>query len=387
MEDVIKSIWAQKILDSRGNWTIEVFVNGVSGIAPSGASTGTFEAKIIPADKAVDIVNSLLRKKLLKKKLSQVSVDNLLEEIDGTADFSKIGGNTATAVSFAAHNAMLCGRLPSKKVFPYPLGNVFGGGAHGGATSIQEFLAVPIKAKTFPDAVGINAELHHRLREVFKKKVGFVGINDEGALTADVNDLKALDIITDVAKDVGCRIGLDMAASEFFDGTRYNYDSLKQKLKPSDQLDFVVDIIKTYKLVYVEDPLNEDDFENTAELTKKVGSKILIAGDDIFVTNAERLQIGIDAGAGNSLIIKPNQVGSITRAKKTVNLALKNDYLPVVSHRSAETTDHTISALSLEWGSPLFKAGVVDMRISKLNSMITAWNRCKSPGMAKLRFK
>ena len=387
MEDVIKSIWAQKILDSRGNWTIEVFVNGVSGIAPSGASTGTFEAKIIPADKAVDIVNSLLRKKLLKKKLSQVSVDNLLEEIDGTADFSKIGGNTATAVSFAAHNAMLYGRLPSKKVFPYPLGNVFGGGAHGGATSIQEFLAVPIKAKTFPDAVGINAELHHRLREVFKKKVGFVGINDEGALTADVNDLKALDIITDVAKDVGCRIGLDMAASEFFDGTRYNYDSLKQKLKPSDQLDFVIDIIKTYKLVYVEDPLNEDDFENTAELTKKVGSKILIAGDDIFVTNAERLQIGIDAGAGNSLIIKPNQVGSITRAKKTVNLALKNDYLPVVSHRSAETTDHTISALSLEWGSPLFKAGVVDMRISKLNSMITAWNRCKSPGMAKLRFK
>ncbi|MCK5300218.1 MAG: hypothetical protein KAJ54_03625, partial [Candidatus Aenigmarchaeota archaeon] len=273
MEDVIKSIWAQKILDSRGNWTIEVFVNGVSGIAPSGASTGTFEAKIIPADKAVDIVNSLLRKKLLKKKLSQVSVDNLLEEIDGTADFSKIGGNTATAVSFAAHNAMLYGRLPSKKVFPYPLGNVFGGGAHGGATSIQEFLAVPIKAKTFPDAVGINAELHHRLREVFKKKVGFVGINDEGALTADVNDLKALDIITDVAKDVGCRIGLDMAASEFFDGTRYNYDSLKQKLKPSDQLDFVIDIIKTYKLVYVEDPLNEDDFENTAELTKKVGSK------------------------------------------------------------------------------------------------------------------
>ena len=387
MEDVIKSIWAQKILDSRGNWTIEVFVNGVSGIAPSGASTGTFEAKIIPADKAVDIVNSLLRKKLLKKKLSQVSVDNLLEEIDGTADFSKIGGNTATAVSFAAHNAMLYGRLPSKKVFPYPLGNVFGGGAHGGATSIQEFLAVPIKAKTFPDAVGINAELHHRLREVFKKKVGFVGINDEGALTADVNDLKALDIITDVAKDVGCRIGLDMAASEFFDGTRYNYDSLKQKLKPSDQVDFVIDIIKTYKLVYVEDPLNEDDFENTAELTKKVGSKILIAGDDIFVTNAERLQIGIDAGAGNSLIIKPNQVGSITRAKKTVNLALKNDYLPVVSHRSAETTDHTISALSLEWGSPLFKAGVVDMRISKLNSMITAWNRCKSPGMAKLRFK
>ena len=387
MEDVIKSIWAQKILDSRGNWTIEVFVNGVSGIAPSGASTGTFEAKIIPADKAVDIVNSLLRKKLLKKKLSQVSVDNLLEEIDGTADFSKIGGNTATAVSFAAHNAMLYGRLPSKKVFPYPLGNVFGGGAHGGATSIQEFLAVPIKAKTFPDAVGINAELHHRLREVFKKKVGFVGINDEGALTADVNDLKALDIITDVAKDVGCRIGLDMAASEFFDGTRYNYDSLKQKLKPSDQLDFVIDIIKTYKLVYVEDPLNEDDFENTAELTKKVGSKILIAGDDIFVTNAERLQIGIDAGAGNSLIIKPNQVGSVTRAKKTVNLAFKNDYVPVVSHRSAETTDHTISTLSLEWGSPLFKAGVVDMRISKLNSMITAWNRCKSPGMAKLRFK
>ena len=171
MEDVIKSIWAQKILDSRGNWTIEVFVNGVSGIAPSGASTGTFEAKIIPADKAVDIVNSLLRKKLLKKKLSQVSVDNLLEEIDGTADFSKIGGNTATAVSFAAHNAMLYGRLPSKKVFPYPLGNVFGGGAHGGATSIQEFWQYQLKRKLFLMLLGLMLSCIIDLEKCLRKKL------------------------------------------------------------------------------------------------------------------------------------------------------------------------------------------------------------------------
>ena len=386
-EDIIKSIWAQKILDSRGNWTVEVFINGVSGVAPSGASTGAFEAKVIPADASVDIVNLKLRKRLLNKKLNQKSVDGLLEEIDGTPDFSVIGGNTATAVSFAVYNAIVGGKLPIKKIFPYPLGNVFGGGAHGGSTSIQEFLVLPVKAKSFPDAVGQNAELHHRLRDVLNKKVGFVGINDEGALSADIDDLKALDIITSVAEDVGCRIGIDMAASEFFDGNKYVYKSLNQKLIAGEQVDFVADLVKTYKLIFVEDPLHEDDFDNTAELTGRVGSKTLVCGDDLFVTSVGRLSKGVECGAGNSIIVKPNQVGSITRARNTVDLAIKNNYVPVVSHRSAETCDSTISRLAVEWGVPVIKAGVVDMRISKLNALITLWNRCRTPKMAKLKFK
>ena len=285
------------------------------------------------------------------------------------------------------HNAISGGKIPTKKEFPYPLGNVFGGGAHGGSTTIQEFLAIPIKAKSFPDAVGQNAELHHRLRDVLKKKIGFVGINDEGALSADIDDLKAFDIITNVAEDVGCRIGVDMAASEFFDDNKYVYKSLKQKLGAGEQVDFVTDLVKTYKLVYVEDPLHEDDFDNTAELTKRVGSKTLVCGDDLFVTSVGRLSKGVECGAGNSLIVKPNQAGSVTRARNTVDLAFKNKYVPVVSHRSAETCDSTISRLAVEWGVPIIKAGVVDMRISKLNALITMWNRCRMPKMAKLKFK
>ena len=386
-DEIIKNIWAQEILDSRGNWTIEVFVNGISGIAPSGASTGTFEAKVIPAKKAVNIVNLKIKKALLRQPLNQKHVDELLEKLDGTRNFSNIGGNTSTAVSFAVHNAMSCGKLSSKKEFPYPLGNIFGGGSHGGSTSIQEFLVLPVKAKSFPDAVGRNAMLHHRLRDILKKKTGFVGINDEGALTADIDDLKALDIISGVASDVGCRLGVDMAASEFFDGKKYVYKKLNQKLSPEDQVDFVADLVKTYKLIYVEDPLHENDFVNTAELTRKIGLKSMVVGDDLFVTSRDRLSMGMDIGSGNSIIVKPNQTGSVTRAMNTVDFAVKNKYVPVVSHRSAETSDYTISMLALEWGMPIIKAGIVDMRISKLNALITMWNRCRSPAMARLRFK
>ncbi|NOQ55439.1 MAG: hypothetical protein GQ477_01390 [Nanohaloarchaea archaeon] len=380
---IIHSLHAEKILDSRGNWTVRAYVNGISGTAPSGASTGTYEAKVIPADRAVDIINTKLQR-LVGENFNQIDADILIETIDGTDNFEKIGGNTAIAVSFAVFNAIHNSTKITKKIFPYPLGNVFGGGAHGGATSFQEFLALPTKAKSIYEALDSNVELHHRLRETLNKKVKTVGINDEGALTADIDDLKALDIITDIAEDVGCRIGLDVAASEFFNKGQYTYRSLKKTLSPEDQLDFLTETAKKYRLIYLEDPFDENDFKNTQELTKKIGNRCFVCGDDLFVTDEKRLQRGIDTKTANSLIIKPNQVGTVSLAQDTVSLAKKHDITPIISHRSAETVDSTISRLALFWSAPIIKAGVIDMRISKLNELIRLWNMAETPKMAKL---
>ncbi|MCK4808338.1 MAG: hypothetical protein KAS90_01825 [Candidatus Aenigmarchaeota archaeon] len=381
---MIHELHAEKVLDSRGNWTVKAYVNGISGTAPSGASTGTYEAKVIPTNQAVKIINSKLQR-LVGEKLNQAEIDILLESMDGTDNFDKIGGNTAIAVSFAVFNAMHKSKKIIREIFPFPLGNVFGGGAHGGYTTFQEFLSLPVKAKSIYEAIEANAELHHRLKETFRKKAKVVGINDEGAITAEIDDLKALDIITDTAEDLGCRIGIDAAASEFFKNGKYTYRSLKKTLKPEDQLDFLIETAKKYRLIYIEDPFEENDFKNTAELTKKIGKNCLICGDDLFVTDERRLSQGIREGAANSIIIKPNQAGTVSQAYDTVSLAVKNNITPVVSHRSGETSDSTMARLAVLWSVPIIKAGVIDMRVAKLNELIHLWNMAESPKMADLK--
>ncbi len=380
---MIHDLHAEKILDSRGNWTVRAYINGISGNAPSGASTGSMEAKVIPAGQAVKNINSKL-KKMIGDKLDQKEVDIRLEAIDGTDDFSKLGANASIAVSFAAFNAIHRKHRITQEVFPYPLGNIYGGGAHGGSATFQEFLSLPAKARDMEDALETNAQLYHRLKENLMKKAGHIGMNDEGALTSDLDELKSLDIITDIAEDLGCRIGLDVAASEFYRKGNYVYKSLGKEMTPAEHLDFLKEIQEKYKLAYIEDPFEENDLDNTACLTKAVGKDCLISGDDLFVTNESILSRGIRDGAGNSLIIKPNQVGTITLAHDTFSLAKKNGYMPVLSHRSGETCDSTISRLALLWGAPIIKAGVVDMRISKLNELLRLWNMAENPRMASL---
>lgn len=376
----IRSVSAVKVLDSRGSWTVEAEINSSRGSAPSGASAGSHEALCIPAENSVRIIHTRLRKLLLGKQLSQELVDSTLEDADGTPNLSKIGGNTAVAVSFAAHNAI---KPRLKNVFPLPLGNVVGGGAHGGGTDFQEFLVLPKKAKSMEEAVGKNEDVYHRLKDILQKKKLLRGMNDEGALMTPLDNDKTLDLVSSAAEDVGCGVGLDVAASEFYKSGKYVYRN-GRKLTSGEQIDYMAGMIKKYKLAYVEDGLHEDDFEGFAELTRKAGRKCLISGDDLFVTNADRLQKGIGMKACNSLIIKPNQAGTVSRAEKTVKLALKNKYVPVVSHRSAETRDTTISHLALEWGCPIIKAGVVDMRVTKLNELLRLWSAAKSPRMARL---
>lgn len=382
---MIHSIKALKVLDSRGNWTIEVKVNGYSGIAPSGASVGKYEALAINVDKAVKIVNTELQQ-LVGKPLNQEVVDKLLIKIDKTPDFSYIGGNTATAISFAVYKAILAKKpLPKEnQIFPLPLTNVFGGGAHGGFSSIQEFLICPVKAKTIVEAIQTNEGVYESLKQKLNERKVLVGVNDESALTAQIDDLAVLDLISKIAEEHEARVGLDIAASYLYDGKAYKFNLLNKLLLQKEQIDFVLDLIKTYKLFYVEDPLHEEDFAGFKELTAKAGH-CLVCGDDLFVTNYERLKKGIQMKAASAVIIKPNQIGTITQTLKTVHLAKKYGYVPVVAHRSAETSDTTISYLTVEWNIPMIKTGLEGIRSLKWNELIKLWDETERPKMAELK--
>jgi len=387
MADTLKSIRAQKILDSRGNWTVEAAAESTSGasgtgMAPSGASTGAHEAKVLDAEVSVKIANTVLQK-LSGARLEQKNIDDMLAGLDGTRGFSKIGGNTAIAVSFAVYNLLHKEPVEKKKtVFPYPLGNVFGGGKHGGATDIQEFLLCPLKSKSFPDAIEQMTDAYHELKKK-ADKICAVGINDEGALTAKIPFEKSLDLICSVAENNGCRLGLDVASSSMWNGKKYVYAKMKKSFDAGGQIDFISDTIRTYNLFYAEDPLHEEDFGGFAELNKKHGKKCMICGDDLTTTSPERITIAIAKKSVNSVIVKPNQVGTVTLAHEFTMLAKKNKIVPVISHRSAETTDTTISVLAVDWEIPIIKAGVVDMRVAKLDRLLEMWDNCKKPRMAK----
>jgi len=368
----IKSFRLREIIDSRTKPTVEAEVNGNSGKAPSGASTGRHEAEAF-VPKNLESLEERLRE-LEGRDISQEEFDEKLRDIDGTDKFSRIG-SVAVASSFAFKNAS---GFDHSNSFPLPLSNVIGGGEHGGNTSIQEFLVLPVNAESFPEAVKTNTEIYRELKERYSKKIK--GINDEGALITSMDDEKTLKSLKKVADDYEARIGLDIAASEFYseETDSYRLSSMGEEFDPEAQLDFVQKLIDRFDLVYVEDPFHEDDFRNHAKLTRK-NPEVMVTGDDLFVTQKERLEQGIENRSANSLIVKPNQVGTVSDARETVKLAKENDYTPVVSHRSGETCDHSISDLALEWECPVIKAGIADIRIAKLNRLIKLWDRMEDP--------
>lgn len=363
--------------------------------APSGASKGKHEVIAFPeggADAAVKKVRELVVPKLLNAVCEQEKVDVMLHELDGTTNFSNIGGNTAVAISMAvakaaasALGAPLYRYLGGEQAIclPYPLGNVLGGGAHAGkmAPDIQEFISIPFGAGKFSDAVFANAQVHKRVRtEIEARDKAFTGgKGDEGAWAPNLDNLQALEVVAlaceHVANEVGFEIrpALDIAASSLYDGQKrgYVYKREGKTRNSGEQIDFIIELIKTYRPYYVEDPLQEEDFEGFAELTRKVGKKCLICGDDLFVTNVGRLQKGIKAGAANAVLIKPNQIGTLSDTLAAVKLAKKHGYVPVMSHRSGETPDETIAHLAVGWGCSIIKTGVVGgERVAKLNELI-----------------
>ena len=318
-----------------------------------------------------------------------------------------IGGNTTVAISMAVAKAAASSyNMPLYQYIggnftnelPYPLGNMMNGGAHAGinAPNIQEFLVVPIGATNMVDGIFANASIHKKLKEMIQSKdSNFTGgKGDEGGWVPNITNTDALEIQAQACEEVGDEIGieirpaLDMAASEMWDANEQKYVYAQDGIKrdTGDQIDFVKEIIDTYKMFYVEDPFDESDFEGFAQLTSKVGDKCLICGDDLFTTNKELLAKGIEMNAANAIIIKPNQIGSLSETHATVKLAKENGIVPVVSHRSGETTDDTIAHLAVGFNSPMIKTGAIGgERIAKLNELIRIEEKLPNSRMGKFK--
>lgn len=411
MDSIIEDIRVRKILDSRGNPTLEVDVITWNGFgraaAPSGASTGAREVVAFPTggvDKIIGEVEDIISSELIGMDAEDLNeIDLVLKEIDGTENLSSIGGNTTVAVSMATAKAaassynmplyrFLGGNMPNE--IPFPLGNMINGGAHAGknAPDIQEFLVIPVGAENITEAVFTNVNVHRKVRELIQlKDQSFTGgKGDEGGWAPNLTNEEALEIQVKscqaVTDETGVEVkpALDMAASEMWDSNeeKYIYQREGVKRTTGEQVDFVEEIIDTYGFYYVEDPIREDDFDGFSELTSKAGGKCLICGDDLFVTNAEILEEGIQKKAANSIIIKPNQIGTLSDTYQTVELARNNKYVPVVSHRSGETTDETIAHLAVAFASPIIKTGALGgERIAKLNELIRIEEEITNPVM------
>ncbi|CAJ35364.1 phosphopyruvate hydratase [Methanocella arvoryzae] len=387
---IIDEILARKIFDSRGNPTIEVEVytdDGNYGVAaaPAGASTGSYEAVAIPVDDAIAKLESEVIDQLIGEYAAdQEEIDRLLHEIDGTDNFSNIGGNLSVALSMATAKAAaasfkmplyryLGGAFPT---MPYPLGNVLGGGAHAkGATDIQEFLVTPIGAPNIDQAVYANTLVHKRVKKLLTEAGIICHKGDEGGWAPQIKDSKAFEIVSKAVDEVSgelgfeIRFGLDVAATELWDGNNYVYKDTKRTTE--QQIDYIAGLIDEYNLYYVEDALQENDYEGFARLTEMVGDRCLICGDDLFVTNVSRIEKGIENLSGNAILIKPNQIGTVTDTYNAIRLGRQYGYSTVMSHRSGETTDNTIAHLAVAFGCELIKTGVVGgERIAKLNELI-----------------
>jgi enolase len=390
----IERIVPRKILDSRGNITVEVevFTGGrkVTAQAPSGASTGSHEVVAFPKniDKGIETFKKEAIPKLVGCDIrDQAKIDQMLKDIDGTERLERFGGNVVTATSMACARAAsimlgvplyryINGLLPIERL-PYPFGNVIGGGVHAhGGTDVQEILAVSI-SKNATENVFANALVHRTvgkmLRDTFPAHI--IGHGDEGAWIAPLNNLEAIDMVARgceiVSKETGVPIrpALDYASSELYKNGTYVYKEAKRTT--AQQIDFVENLAEEYDMFSVEDPFFEDDFASFTELTERIGKRTLVLGDDLFVTNTERLKKGIAKGAANAIIIKVNQVGTLTDALACAREAHANGYKCVVSHRSGETPDDFITHLAVGISALGIKTGVVGgERIAKLNELI-----------------
>jgi enolase len=399
MSSIIEEVLARKLYNSRGQETIEVDIITTDGFgsaaAPAGASKGKAEVVSYPeggVDAAIQKLEELVVPELIgMDSEEQNEIDALLHEIDGTDNLSNIGGNTVFAISVANAEAAatsyelplfqhLSGYLANE--LPYPLGNVLGGGKHalGKTTDIQEYLVIPFNASCFAEAAKANIMVHNKIGALLRKAdPNFTGgRGDEGAWAPNIKNEEALRIVSKACEEVSAELGikcspcLDVAASSFWNPKEgvYVYSMEGKKRDAGEQLEFMLHLIEEYNLAYVEDPFDEDDYESFAELTKKVNN-CLICGDDLFVTNRERLAKGIEMCAGNSLIVKTNQVGTLTDAWETTRLAKRAGYVPVMSHRSGETTDTHLAHLAVGFSCPVIKTGVLHgERVAKINELI-----------------
>ncbi len=399
----IKDIQAREILDSRGNPTIEVemtLANNIKAVAsvPSGASTGSKEALELRDNdqnrymgkgvlKAVENVNTIIRNALIGQKLDQVTVDKTLLRLDGTANKSKLGANAMLAVSLASLKCLA--KLQNKELYEYvtygkvslpiPMINIINGGVHADNNlDIQEFMIVPI-IKGESKRIEAASEIFHTLKNILKKRGLTTSVGDEGGFAPNLkNTTESLDLIMDAINEANYHpgkdvlIALDVAASELYDKNKNVYKIDNLELNANELIKYYVKLISNYPIISIEDPFNENDLESLAVLTKIVGSRVMLVGDDYFCTNSTLLEAGIKVGAGNAILLKANQIGTISEMTKTIITAKKNNYKTVISHRSGETEDTFIADLAVGFGIPFIKTGSVcrGERIAKYNRLM-----------------
>ncbi len=390
---LIEDIVIRKILDSRGNPTVEIEVYTLNGYgraaAPAGKSTGKHEVKAYPPggiDEGIRFFKENMVNFVGMDSTQQEDIDAMLHEIDKTPDFSRLGGNIAVAFSLAVAKAaanslgiplyQYLGGIYATSI-PKPVGNVLGGGKHAiNGTTIQEMLSISL-GDTAWDNIYANSLVHRRLGEKLRKRFPdlSIGLGDEKAWVAPLADEEALAMVKEAIDSVSDELGfeirpaLDFAASSFYENNRYVYRD--RILTRDEQIDFVESLVKDYGVLIVEDPLHEEDFEGFAELTKRIGHLAYVVGDDLFVTNVERLEMGIEKGAGNAILIKPNQIGTISDMHDTIRLAKESGYACVISHRSGETCDASIAHLGVAFGCEFIKTGTIGgERVAKLNELV-----------------
>ena len=381
-------------LNSKGEAAVKAVLTCDSGSysasVPSGTSKGSNEAKELPFEKAKKVFPDL-RKKIIGMQEDSQRIDRLLMSADRTSSYRSIGGNVALAISIAAARAQSHGSLwklsglKENERFPIPVGNVMGGGAHGGGTDWQEFLLIPYMAKSPLEAIESLIHAWHAIGEELNHKKILIGRNLESAWMANIDEEETLGLVSSIASDWHMRIGVDFAASGMWDGKCYNYKKGGMKLTTDKQFDLVKETAEKYKIWYMEDPFHENGFASFKSLTRELGSRHLVVGDDLYCTQLRRLEQGVQEKATNGIIIKPNQVGTLFQAARVASLAQAKAVAPVVSHRSGETGDDWIADLALLWDAPLIKTGVMGMeRLAKHNRLIQLWEEVPNPKMAEL---
>ena len=408
----IESVRALEVLDSRGNPTVQVEVvteGGFSGVAmvPSGASTGSFEAvELRDGDKgrylgkgvlkAVENVNEVISKEIEGMNVyEQAKIDATMIKLDGTENKGKLGANAMLGVSLAVAKAAAAslgmslynyiGGVNAKEL-PVPMMNIMNGGKHADSSlSVQEFMIMPVGAKTFSECMRMGVEVYHNLKKVLKSKGYSTGVGDEGGFAPNLgSEEEAVELIIEAIKQAGYKPGedvclaLDVAATEMFDeakkiGKDGYYFWKTDEFKTKDQMiDFIVELAEKYPIISIEDGLAEEDWESWKKLTERIGNKVQLVGDDLFVTNMKRLQKGIDNNTANSILIKLNQIGTLTETLDAIELAKRNGYTAVVSHRSGETEDTTLADVAVATNAGQIKTGAPCRtdRVAKYNRLV-----------------
>lgn len=404
----IKNLQAREILDSRGNPTVEVDLRLTDGsfgrgAVPSGASTGSYEAIELRdggeryrgkgVEKAVGNVNNKIKTAVVGKDFDQKTLDQLMIELDGTKNKSVLGANAILGVSLAFAAAMakaegvalfeyfakISGNSEAK-ILPTPMMNILNGGKHAeNSTDLQEFMIMPVGAKNFKEALRYGAETFHALKDILKKRGLNTSVGDEGGFAPSLpNNEAAIEIIIEAIKAAGYKpgedigIAIDGAATELYVDGKYILQTENKKLSSAEMVDLYADWIEKYPIVSIEDGLAEDDWDGYKLMTEKLGDKIQIVGDDLFVTNTERLKEGIEKKAANSILIKLNQIGTVTETIEAIKMAIKAGYTAVVSHRSGETEDTAIADLVVGLGTGQIKTGSLcrSERVCKYNQLL-----------------